>query len=297
MPLAVSNAPGVFMEYMNRIFDAYLDQFLVVIIEDVLRYLKLDMDHAENMSYSLSKLAEEYIERIANFHDIPLSIVFDTNLRYTSRFLESLQESIGESVVLKYEIIQQTSEKIKMNQEKMKASQIHQKSYHDKISKALEFQEGDHVFLRVTPVSGVGQALKSRKFTPCFIGLYQILGRVGEVAYRVALPPFLSNLHNVFHVSLLRKYIPDPFYVIQVDSVQVRENLTAEASPSRVENPEVKHLRDKEIVLVKVVSGGPTSGSMTWEPVRCQIVLIFTHVFGTFRLFYSHILGSPFILK
>src|SRR4051812_20733920 len=58
MPLAVSNAPSVFMEYMNRIFHPYLDQFVVVIIKDVLIYLKLDMDHAENMRFVLQTLKD-----------------------------------------------------------------------------------------------------------------------------------------------------------------------------------------------------------------------------------------------
>ena len=83
-------------------------------------------------------------------------------------------------------------------------------SYHDKRRKDLEFQEGDHVFLRVTPMTGVGRALKSKKMTPRFIGPYQISERIGTVAYRVGLPPHLSNLHDVFHVSQLRKYVPDP---------------------------------------------------------------------------------------
>jgi len=76
----------------------------------------------------------------------------------------------GESVVLGPDIVQQTIEKVKLIQEKMKASQSRQKSYHDKHRKDLEFQEGDHVFLRVTPVTGVGRALKSKKLTPRFIG-------------------------------------------------------------------------------------------------------------------------------
>ncbi|XP_073219904.1 uncharacterized protein [Cicer arietinum] len=80
-----------------------------------------------------------------------------------------------------------------------------QKSYHDKRKKNLEFQEVDHVFMRVTPTTGVGRALKMRKLTPRFIGPYQILKRVGNVAYQIALPPSLSNHHSVFHVSQLRK--------------------------------------------------------------------------------------------
>ncbi|PNY01683.1 retrotransposon-related protein [Trifolium pratense] len=171
----------------------------------------------------------------------------------------------GESVVLGPELVQQTTEKIKMIQEKMKASQSRQKSYHDKKRKNVEFNEGDHVFLRVSPTTGIGRALRSRKLTPRFIGPYQILGRVGKVAYRIALPPSLSNLHNVFHVSQLRKYVPDPTHVIEVDDVQVRENLTVETIPLRIEGRQVKKLRNKEIASVKVVWGGPAGESATWE--------------------------------
>jgi len=95
-----------------------------------------------------------------------------------------------------------------MIQEKMKASQSRQKSYHDKRRKDLEFQERDHVFFRVTHVTGVGRALKSKKLTLRFIGSYQISERIGTVAYRVGLPPHLSNLYDVLHVSQLRKYVP-----------------------------------------------------------------------------------------
>lgn len=102
----------------------------------------------------------------------------------------------GESVVLGPEIVQQTTEKVKVSREKMKESQDRQKSYHDKRRNDLEFQEGDHVFLRVTPVTGVGRALKSKKLTPRFIGPYQISERIGTVAYRVGLPRHLSNLHS-----------------------------------------------------------------------------------------------------
>ncbi|XP_058758243.1 uncharacterized protein LOC131631466 [Vicia villosa] len=162
-------------------------------------------------------------------------------------------------------IVRETTEKVKLIREKMKASQSRQKSYHDKRRKDLEFEAGDHVFLRVTPVTGVGRALKSKKLTPRFIGPYQILERVGKVAYRVALPPNLSNLHDVFHVSQLRKYISDPSHVIPMDDVQVRDNLTVETMPVRIEDREVKTLRGKEIALVKVVWLGAAGESLTWE--------------------------------
>src|SRR4051812_43983779 len=104
-----------------------------------------------------------------------------------------------------------------MIQEKMKASQSRQKSYHDKRRKTLDCQEGDHVFMRVTPMTGNGRDLKSKKLTPRFIGPSQISEKVGEVAYRISLPSMLAILHDVFHVSQLRKYVVDPSHVIQID--------------------------------------------------------------------------------
>lgn len=99
-------------------------------------------------------------------------------------------------------------------------------SYYDEHRKALEFQEGHHVFLRVTPVTSVVRALKTIKLTPRFIGPYLILQRVGEVACKVALPLPLLNFHDIFHVSQLRKYIPNSSHVIQLDDVQVRDKVT-----------------------------------------------------------------------
>jgi len=81
----------------------------------------------------------------------------------------------------------------------------------------------------------------------------------------VGLPPHLSNLHDVFHVSQLQKYVRDPSHVIQRDDVQVRDNLMVETLPVRIEGREVKKLRGKEIPLVKVVWEGAAGESLTWE--------------------------------
>ncbi|KEH17157.1 chromo domain protein, partial [Medicago truncatula] len=132
--------------------------------------------------------------------------------------------------------------------------------------KDIEFHVGDHVFLRVNPVTGVGRALKCRKLTPHFIGPFDVIEKVGIVAYRIALPPSLSNLHNVFHVSQLRKFVHDVSHVIQVDELEVRDNMTVETWPVRIDDREMKRLRGKKIVLIKVIWVGPTGESATWEP-------------------------------
>ncbi|XP_058762166.1 uncharacterized protein LOC131635556 [Vicia villosa] len=159
----------------------------------------------------------------------------------------------GEIVVLGPEIVRETTDKVKLIREKMKTSQSRKKSYHDKRRKDLEFQAGDHVFFRVTPVTGVRRVLKSKKLTPQFIGPYQISDRVGNVAYKVVLSPNISNLHDVFHVSQLWKYVSDSSHVIHMDDVHVRDNITVETMSIRIEDRETKTLRGKDIALVKVV--------------------------------------------
>ena len=78
----------------------------------------------------------------------------------------------------------------------------------------LEFEVGDHVFLKVMPKRGVVRSGKRGKLSPRFIGPFEILERIGVVAYRLALPPNMSGVHEVFHVSMLRKYTPDPSHVV-----------------------------------------------------------------------------------
>ncbi|WVZ26804.1 hypothetical protein V8G54_000096 (mitochondrion) [Vigna mungo] len=170
----------------------------------------------------------------------------------------------GEAISVGPELLQQTTEKVKLIQERMRTTRSRQKSYADRRRRPLEFNEGDHVFLRVTPIAGVGRAIKAKKLSPKFLGPYEILRRIGPVAYEIALPPQLANLHNVFHVSQLRKYIPDPTHVLEVDDIQVREDLTIEAGPVRVLEAQTKNLRGKEIRTVKVLWNEKTR-EMTWE--------------------------------
>ncbi|XP_072062817.1 uncharacterized protein [Arachis hypogaea] len=162
-------------------------------------------------------------------------------------------------------MIAETTEQIKKIRNRMLIAQSHQKSYADQRRKPLEFEEGEHVFLKVTPTTGVGRAIKTKKLNPRYIGPFEILKRIGPVAYRIALPPYLSNLHDVFHVSQLRKYTPDASHVLEPEPIQVREDLTLPVIPVRIDDTSVKRLRGREVSLVKVAWRRAGIEEHTWE--------------------------------
>ncbi|XP_047168486.1 uncharacterized protein LOC124837222 [Vigna umbellata] len=91
-----------------------------------------------------------------------------------------------------------------------------------------------------------------------------MLRRIGPIAYEIVLPPQLGNLHNVFHVSQLRKYVPDISHVMEVDDILVKEDLTIDVRPVRVLNVQTKMLRGKDIRTVKVLRDEATQ-EITWE--------------------------------
>ena len=128
----------------------------------------------------------------------------------------------------------------------------------------MEFAADDHVFLRVTRTTGVGRALRSRKLSPKFLGPYQITRRIGPVAYEIALSPQLANLHPVFNVSQLRKYVFDLAHILEAEDIQIREDLTVEVPPIALKDRKVEERRGKTVSLVKVIWDRRT-GDSTWE--------------------------------
>ena len=94
---------------------------------------------------------------------------------------------------------------------------------------------------------------KRGKLSPRYIGPYEIIERVGSLAYRLALPPELARIHNVFHVSMLRKYIADPSHVLQEQPISLTRDLSYEEEPVQILDRREKVLRTKSISLVKVL--------------------------------------------
>ena len=129
------------------------------------------------------------------------------------------------------EIVQQTADAVKLIKTRLVAAQDRQKKNADLHRQKREFKVGSFVFLKVSPWKGKLRFGKKGKLSPRFVGPFEILKRIGEVAYEVALPPELEHIHNVFHVSVLRPYKPDYKHVISYEPIQVEKDLTCEEIP------------------------------------------------------------------
>ena len=121
------------------------------------------------------------------------------------------------------------------------------------------------VFLKVSPMKGVMRFGKKGKLAPRYIGPFEILERIGMVTYRLALPPNLSQMHQVFHISMLRKYILDPSHVLQPQNVELNEDLMFEQEPIAIVDYQVRQLRSKVIPMVKVLWRSNNVEENTWE--------------------------------
>nr|GFC62732.1 putative nucleotidyltransferase, ribonuclease H [Tanacetum cinerariifolium] len=162
-------------------------------------------------------------------------------------------DQVEERVIEGPEMIEVTNAKVAVPKEKLKEARTRQKSYADKHRRALEFQPGDHVFLKVSPARGVRRFGIKGKLSPRFIGPFEILDRVGEVSYRLALPPQLSYVHDVSHFSLLRGYKYHPLHVITYPLDQIRTNLSYVEEPEAIIDRQDRIMRKKTIPFVKIL--------------------------------------------
>ena len=138
---------------------------------------------------------------------------------------------VRESSITGPALIRNTSEKVSLIRQHLLTAQNRQKSYADVRRRPLEFEVRDHVFLKVMPKRGVVRFSKCGKLSPRVIGPFEILGRIGTVAYRLALSPRMIGVHEVFHVSMLRKYTPDPAHVKDWGQIEVDTDGTLEEGP------------------------------------------------------------------
>ena len=160
---------------------------------------------------------------------------------------------VGESSITGQDMIRDTSENVSLIRQRLLKAQSRQKSYIDRRRRPLEFEVRDHVFLKVMLKRGVVRFGKRGKLSPRYIGSFEILEKMGIVVYRLALPSSLSGVHEVFHVSMLRKYTLDPAHVVDWGELVIYEDRTFKEGPVRILDSRDQVLRCKSVRLVKVL--------------------------------------------
>ncbi|GKD00909.1 putative reverse transcriptase domain-containing protein, partial [Tanacetum coccineum] len=199
----------------------------------------------------LDKLARLYLNKIVARHGIPVSIIFDHDVRFTLNFWRSFQKALGTDLSMSTayhpktdgqrertiqtledmllgeaqlngpEMIQETTEKIVLIKQRIQAAQDRQKSYADLKRNPMEFKVGDRVMLNVLPWKGVVRFGKRDKLNPRYVRPFNVLAKVGKVSYRLELPQKLSRVHYTFHVSNLKKCYADEPLAMPLEGIHI----------------------------------------------------------------------------
>nr|GEX09293.1 putative reverse transcriptase domain-containing protein [Tanacetum cinerariifolium] len=186
---------------------------------------------------------------------------------------------VREGQLIGPELVQETTKKISQIKDRLKAARDRQKSYADKRRKPLEFSVGDYVLLKVSPWKGVVCFGKKRKLAPRFVGPFEIIEKVGPVAYRLDLPEELNVVHDTFHMSNFNKWLADSTLQVPLDEIRVDVNLNFVEKPVEIFEREFKKLKRSRIAIIKVRWNSKRGPEFTWE-CEDQMKLKYPHSFS-----------------
>nr|GEV57453.1 hypothetical protein [Tanacetum cinerariifolium] len=219
--------------------------------------------------YQMDRLARLYLNDIVARHGVPISFILDRDSRFTSRFWQSMQEALetrldismayhpqtdGQSQLIGSELVQETTEKFSQIKDRLNDVRDRQKSYTDKRRKPLGFSVSDYVLLKVSPWKGVVRFGKKGKLTPRFVRPFEIIEKVGPVAYRLDLPEELNGVHDTFHVLNLKKCLADTTLQVPLDEIRVDAKLNFMEELVGILDREFKKLKQSRISIVKILA-------------------------------------------
>nr|GEV31846.1 hypothetical protein [Tanacetum cinerariifolium] len=230
--------------------------FQLGIKDRILTAQKEAMDESVGLQkedYKMDILARLYLNEILARHGVTISIISYCDSRFTSRFWQSMQEALGTRLDIKSVISQ------------LGGLRLEKKSYLDKRMKPLEFSVGDYVLLKVSPWKGVIRFGNKGKLAPRFVKPFEIIEKVGPVAYRLDLPKELNDVHDTFHVSNLKKCLADPTLQVPLDEIRVYAKLNFVEEPVEILERKFKKLKRSRIAIVKVRWNSKRGPEFTWE--------------------------------
>ena len=171
----------------------------------------------------------------------------------------------GESQVFGPEILQEAERQVQIIRDNLRTAQSRQKSYADTRRRELTFEVGDYVYLKVSPIRGLRRFKVKGKLSPRYIGPFQILERKGEVAYQLELPERLSDVHDVFHVSQLKKCLRVHEEQLPLEELNVQDDLTYSEQPVKILETSQRITQSKIIKMCKVQWSHHSEDEATWE--------------------------------
>ncbi|GJY36987.1 putative reverse transcriptase domain-containing protein [Tanacetum coccineum] len=231
----------------------------IQMLEDMLRACVMDFGSSWDAHLSLVEFSYNNNYH-ANIKCPPFEALYGRKCRSLVIWIE-----LGESQLIRPELVQEMTEKIFQIKERLKTARSRQKSYVDKRRKPLEFKVGDRVLLKVSPWKGMVRFGKKGKLTPRYVGPFEIVECVGPVAYRLKLPQELSCVHDTFHVSNLKKCLAKPDVQVPLNDIEIDENLRFVEEPIEIVEQDVKKLKQRRIPLDKVRWNSRQGAEYTWE--------------------------------
>jgi hypothetical protein len=171
----------------------------------------------------------------------------------------------GERKVFEPDILQEAEKQVHMVRENLRVMQSRQKSYADHRRRELTFEVGDFVYLKVSPMRGLRHFKVWGKLAPRFIGPFKILEKRGEVAYHLELPPQLSDVHDVFHVSQLKKCLRMPKEQLPMEDLDAKKDLSYQEYPVKILETSERVTWNKKMEMCKVQWSHHIEEEATWE--------------------------------
>ena len=229
------------------------------ILEDMLRACVLE--HNTNWEKCLSFAEFSYNNSFqSSIQMSPFEALYGRKCRTPLYWSE-----VGERQFFGPAIINEAEKNVTLIQDRLKEAQTRQKSYSDRRRRELSFDVGDHVYLKVSPMRGTQRFQIHGKLAPRYIGPYQIISKRGQVAYQLELPFQLSNIHDVFHVSQLKKCLRTPIEHTSLEDINLKPNLSYQEYPIRILEESERRTRKSSIKMLRVQWSNHTVDEATWE--------------------------------
>ncbi|GJS79213.1 hypothetical protein Tco_0729094 [Tanacetum coccineum] len=206
----------------------------------------------------MSRVGNKSSSRVNTAKEVDINKKTENQVKMTKLSMEwkrlckiKAKAEVGESKLIGPEIVQETTDKIIQIKERLKTARDRQKSYADNRRKPLKFSRGDKVLLKVLPWKGIVYFGKGSKLSPRYVGPFEIVKRVGPVAYRLHLPQELVGIHDTFHVSNLKKFLADVKLHVPLEEIKIEKGLCFVEEPIEVMDRDVKKLKQSNGYLLK----------------------------------------------